>query len=271
MGISTNSYRNYENILVMWKPLKRLSLIPFEYQENWPWKTVHVLKEHVMAGLESTLYFLDWRLHDSHIYQEFKSTDMKYKTRLRSRISNLKDQKNPDLRRNVLCGNILPDRIANMTAEVRVGVLYSCLGLRWFIQYTVCYLAYVAGDGECRAERDQESSDQGVHSRAPALQSGRHRDGYVRLWQVQGKELHLHSGMMLRHLARNYDCCITRYVYNTKCWHFGSPETQIPTKVLKTNLHKSSTCSCDYLVCLEREREFVSRFILHWRIKCPGM
>ncbi|TSP68465.1 Transcription elongation factor A protein 2 [Bagarius yarrelli] len=48
---------------------------------------------------------------------EFKSTDMKYKTRLRSRISNLKDQKNPDLRRNVLCGNINPERIANMTAE----------------------------------------------------------------------------------------------------------------------------------------------------------
>ncbi|RXN11239.1 transcription elongation factor A 2-like protein [Labeo rohita] len=42
---------------------------------------------------------------------------MKYKTRLRSRISNLKDQKNPDLRRNVLCGNISPDRIASMTAE----------------------------------------------------------------------------------------------------------------------------------------------------------
>ncbi|KAG9269494.1 transcription elongation factor A protein 2 isoform X1 [Astyanax mexicanus] len=48
---------------------------------------------------------------------EFKSTDMKYKTRLRSRISNLKDQKNPDLRRNVLCGNISTERIATMTAE----------------------------------------------------------------------------------------------------------------------------------------------------------
>ena len=54
------------------------------------------------------------------IYQEFKSTDVKYKSRLRSRISNLKDQKNPDLRRNVLCGNISPERIANMSAEVRL-------------------------------------------------------------------------------------------------------------------------------------------------------
>ncbi|XP_052337225.1 transcription elongation factor A protein 2-like isoform X1 [Oncorhynchus keta] len=55
------------------------------------------------------------------IYQEFKSTDQKYKSRLRSRISNLKDQKNPDLRRNVLAGNISADRIASMAAEVRGG------------------------------------------------------------------------------------------------------------------------------------------------------
>lgn len=51
------------------------------------------------------------------VYQEFRSTDMKYKSRLRSRISNLKDQKNPDLRRNVLCGNISPQQIATMRAE----------------------------------------------------------------------------------------------------------------------------------------------------------
>ncbi|XP_055022422.1 transcription elongation factor A protein 2 [Boleophthalmus pectinirostris] len=54
---------------------------------------------------------------EDQIYQEFKSTDTKYKSRLRSRISNLKDQKNPDLRRNVLCGHIGPQRIASMSAE----------------------------------------------------------------------------------------------------------------------------------------------------------
>lgn len=64
-----------------------------------------------------TLLVLDCCLC-SQIFQEFKSTDMKYKSRLRSRISNLKDQKNPELRRNVLCGDILPQRIACMTAEV---------------------------------------------------------------------------------------------------------------------------------------------------------
>ncbi|NXD66878.1 TCEA3 protein, partial [Eolophus roseicapillus] len=46
-----------------------------------------------------------------------RSTDMKYRNRVRSRISNLKDPKNPSLRRNVLCGAILPSLIARMTAE----------------------------------------------------------------------------------------------------------------------------------------------------------
>uniref|UniRef100_A0A8C9BM53 Transcription elongation factor n=1 Tax=Phocoena sinus TaxID=42100 RepID=A0A8C9BM53_PHOSS len=51
------------------------------------------------------------------IYQEIRNTNMKYKNRIRSRISNLKDAKNPNLRKNVLCGNIPPDLFARMTAE----------------------------------------------------------------------------------------------------------------------------------------------------------
>lgn len=54
----------------------------------------------------------------SHIYQEIRATDMKYKNRVRSRISNLKDPKNPGLRRNVLAGSIELSRIASMSAEV---------------------------------------------------------------------------------------------------------------------------------------------------------
>lgn len=42
---------------------------------------------------------------------------MKYKNRLRSRVSNLGDVKNPYLRLNVLLGVILPDKIAKMSAE----------------------------------------------------------------------------------------------------------------------------------------------------------
>ncbi|XP_040048958.2 transcription elongation factor A protein 2 isoform X2 [Gasterosteus aculeatus] len=68
-------------------------------------KTIGVHCENLAAQIEE------------EIFQEFKTTDIKYKTRLRSRISNLKDQKNPDLRRNVLCGNISAQRIASMTAE----------------------------------------------------------------------------------------------------------------------------------------------------------
>lgn len=45
---------------------------------------------------------------------------MKYKNRVRSRISNLKDPKNPGLRKNVLAGTLALSRIASMSAEVGV-------------------------------------------------------------------------------------------------------------------------------------------------------
>ncbi|KAA0706942.1 Transcription elongation factor A protein 2 [Triplophysa tibetana] len=80
-------------------------LLVLALQTDGDYQTIGADCEHLAAQIED------------YIYQEFKSTDMKYKSRLRSRISNLKDQKNPDLRKNVLCGNIAPDRIANMTAE----------------------------------------------------------------------------------------------------------------------------------------------------------
>nr|XP_040021898.1 transcription elongation factor A protein 3 isoform X7 [Gasterosteus aculeatus aculeatus] len=54
---------------------------------------------------------------EDYIYQETKATDMKYKNRVRSRISNLKDPKNPGLRRNVLAGSIDLSRIASMSAQ----------------------------------------------------------------------------------------------------------------------------------------------------------
>ncbi|XP_055452204.1 transcription elongation factor A protein 2 isoform X2 [Psammomys obesus] len=51
------------------------------------------------------------------IFLDVGNTDMKYKNRIRSRISNLKDAKNPGLRQNVLCGAITPQQIAVMTSE----------------------------------------------------------------------------------------------------------------------------------------------------------
>ncbi|XP_032930591.1 transcription elongation factor A protein 2 isoform X3 [Catharus ustulatus] len=61
--------------------------------------------EHIAAQIEEC------------IYQDVKNTDMKYKNRVRSRISNLKDSKNPELKKNVLCGAITPEQIAVMTSE----------------------------------------------------------------------------------------------------------------------------------------------------------
>lgn len=66
------------------------------------------------------------------IFKEFKNVDNRYKNRVRSRVANLKDNRNPDLRLNVLKGIIKPDRIATMDAVVSdVSVLlmieYMCL------------------------------------------------------------------------------------------------------------------------------------------------
>lgn len=52
------------------------------------------------------------------IFNEFRNTDSKYKNRIRSRIANLKDPKNPGLKNNFLNGAIPPAKLAVMTAEV---------------------------------------------------------------------------------------------------------------------------------------------------------
>ena len=54
------------------------------------------------------------------IYQEFKNTGSQYKNRIRSRVYNLKDAKNAELRINVLTGVIMPKKLASMTSEVGV-------------------------------------------------------------------------------------------------------------------------------------------------------
>lgn len=51
------------------------------------------------------------------IFEEFGDTNMKYKNRVRSRVANLRDTKNPALRQNVLKGLIEPAKIAVMTAD----------------------------------------------------------------------------------------------------------------------------------------------------------
>ncbi|XP_069099334.1 transcription elongation factor A protein 2 isoform X2 [Pleurodeles waltl] len=61
--------------------------------------------EHIAAQIEDC------------IYKEIKNTDLRYKNRVRSRISNLKDSRNPELRKNVLCGSITPEQISQMSSE----------------------------------------------------------------------------------------------------------------------------------------------------------
>ena len=50
------------------------------------------------------------------IFATYKSTNPKYKNCVRSRVFNLKDKKNPSLRENVLCGVILPAKLAVMNS-----------------------------------------------------------------------------------------------------------------------------------------------------------
>ncbi len=57
------------------------------------------------------------------MYRQFKDIGNKYKQRVRSRISNLGDIKNPSLRQNVISGHITPERIAVMATDVCCALL----------------------------------------------------------------------------------------------------------------------------------------------------
>lgn len=89
-----------------------------------------------LEGLASPEELAD-ELEDA-IFNEFRNTDSKYKNRIRSRIANLKDPKNPQLKNNFLNGAIPTAKLAVMTAEVstldsvrfalyRVIFLISCI------------------------------------------------------------------------------------------------------------------------------------------------
>lgn len=54
---------------------------------------------------------------EESIFTEFKNTDTRYKNRIRSRVANLKDVKNPTLRTNFISGAITAQKLAKMTPE----------------------------------------------------------------------------------------------------------------------------------------------------------
>ncbi|XP_072026880.1 transcription elongation factor A protein 1-like isoform X2 [Amphiura filiformis] len=74
-----------------------------------------------VEGIEDTSDFQDAEelagIIEDCIFTEFTDTNMKYKNKVRSRVMNLKDVKNPGLRHQVLTGQIKPEKIAVMSAE----------------------------------------------------------------------------------------------------------------------------------------------------------
>ena len=66
--------------------------------------------------IHSDLYETAAKCEDS-IYSEFKATNSRYKNRIRSRILNLTDEKNPKLREHVLSGEISAAKLAKMSSE----------------------------------------------------------------------------------------------------------------------------------------------------------
>lgn len=64
----------------------------------------------------STVEELAEELEDA-IFSEFRNTDMRYKNRIRSRVANLKDPKNPSLRSNFINGAIDAAKLAKMLPE----------------------------------------------------------------------------------------------------------------------------------------------------------
>lgn len=95
----------------------------------------HCIVFHILTNCAPQQKMIEFLDPPPRIFQEFKNTDMKYKNRVRSRISNLKDMKNPNLRRTVLCGSVTPERMAKMTAEVRrllfLMSIWNCRHSKW--------------------------------------------------------------------------------------------------------------------------------------------
>jgi len=57
------------------------------------------------------------RAVEAAVFDASKRTDQIYKTKIRSLYLNLKDKKNPNLRRRVVSGEISPERISTMTSQ----------------------------------------------------------------------------------------------------------------------------------------------------------
>ena len=119
------------------------------------------------------------------IFAEFKNTDMRYKNRIRSRVSNLKDAKNPGLRMNFITGVIAAPRLAKMTPEEMANDEMKKIREKFVkesindAQLVRCLLFFLS---------------QASKLTVPHYFSGdrsRHKDRFTEMRQMQGKKLHL--------------------------------------------------------------------------------
>lgn len=121
------------------------------------------------------------------IYSEFKNTDMRYKNRIRSRVANLKDVKNPALRTNFLGGAITAAKLAKMTPEEMASNEMKKLRER-FVKEAIndAQLATVQGRiiGLLRW-------NYWALNTVLLLTHFRNDNGSPKVWQVQEEKLHL--------------------------------------------------------------------------------
>ena len=92
------------------------------YKPSYTTDTVRLkCREMLTRALEHEDFKIDFEsmagVLEDNVFKEFKNTETKYKNRIRSRIFNLKDTKNPELKQKVLEGAISLERLAVMTSE----------------------------------------------------------------------------------------------------------------------------------------------------------
>jgi transcription elongation factor S-II len=130
LTINQNSIANqeFERPEKIFKRIQR-TRIQIEYQKILNCGTTnasrlkcrHLLSKALMSDGNNEEEFLRAARLGCHIekciFNEFKNTESKYKNRIRSRVSNLSDSKNIELKQNVLNGKIKVEAIAVMSAE----------------------------------------------------------------------------------------------------------------------------------------------------------
>lgn len=78
---------------------------------------------------------------EEEIFKEFKNTDNKYKNKIRSRVANLRDKKNPHLREMVLVGSVSAEKLCRMTPEVS-GIMVQLGNIILLVRIVVILRSY---------------------------------------------------------------------------------------------------------------------------------